>query len=436
MIQKKNFWLISTLAVLMMILAACTSSSGGSDSGNSGESSGGSENTGGNNGTNESGEVRGVTDDEIIIGNIVAHSGTAAIYGQISQGIETYIDYVNENGGIHGRQIKYLSYDGEYTPAVAMQQAQRLVEEDGVFLMLGSDCTPCNTALMDYYEQQGVLSLMASSGAQAFFDPVNEYFFGSSIANYRIETSVFYDFAVNELDAKKIAVVYQNDDYGKEGYEAVLAVKDNYDAEVVVEVPYVANAEDFTTHAQQVRESGADTVIMLATPNPAAKLKQEFHNIGLSDINYIVSSVGGNDLSQYELAGEEVWEGTYSAGSIPVPNAPEAKGNEAIERYVELYTEKFPGENYSGVPQWGYAAAEVLVEALERAGEDLNYETLKEALYSFDNWTEGTYAGVTFGPSNHYGLTSLFMTRAQNGTIEDISGPIHFDPETQEITYE
>lgn len=430
MFKGRKVWIITLLAALMVILAACTSSSGGSESGSSSKS----ESSGG--GSGESGEVRGVTDDEIIIGNIVAHSGPAAIYGQIAQGIETYIDYVNENGGVHGRQIKFISYDGEYTPSVEMQQAQRLVEEDGVFLMLGNDCTPCNIALMDYYEKNEVINLMLGSGAQAFYEPINDFFLGSEIANYRIETRIFYDFAVNELESKKIAVVYQNDDYGKEGYEAVQAVKDNYDAEVVVEVPFVANAEDFSTHAQQVKQSGADTVIMLSTPLPAAKLKQEFHNVGLEDVNYIVSSVGGNDLSQYELAGKEVWEGTYSAASIPVPNAPEAEGNEAIEKFVELYTAKYPGENYSGVPQWGYAGAEVLVEALERAGEDLNYDTFREALYSLDNWDEGTYSGVSFGPNNHYGLTSLFMTRAQNDTIEAVTGAINFDPETQEITYE
>ena len=347
-----------------------------------------------------------------------------------------YFDYVNENGGVHGRKLKLITLDGEYQPSVQMQQAQRLVEEEGVFLMLANDCTPCNTALKNYYTEQGIISFMPSTGAAHFVNPPNDFFYGSSIANYQIEAKVFYNFAVNELGAKKIAVVYQNDDYGKEGYNAVMEVKDQYDAELTVEVPFVANEEDMTTHAQKVKDAGVDTVIMFSTPNPAAKLKQEFHAIGLTDIHFIVSSVGGNDLTLYELAGEEVWEGTYSAGIIPVPDAPEAKDDEAMQRYVELYTKAYPGENYSGVPQWGYAAAEVLVEVLKRAGEDLTYDSFREAVYSLDNWNEGTYAGVTFGPNNHYGLTSLFMTKAQNGTIEAVTGTIHFDPETGDITYE
>ncbi|WP_158736414.1 ABC transporter substrate-binding protein [Alteribacillus sp. YIM 98480] len=427
MMKWKSTYLFILSLGMIIFLTAC-----GGESEQTGSDAEGNNSDGGSTGE----EVRGVTDDEIIIGNIVAQSGPQAIYGQIAQGIQTYFDYVNENGGVHGRQLKLLAYDGEYTPAVEMQQAQRLVEEEEVFLMLGNDCTPCNTATKEYYEEQGVINMMLGSGAQQFYEPPSDFFFGSEIANYRIETRVFYDYAVNELDAGRIAIVYQNDDYGKEGYEAVEAVRDDYDAEVVTEVPFVANEEDYTTHAQKVKDADVDTVIMLSTPNPAARLKQEFHAIGLTDINYIVSSVGGNDTTMFELAGEDVWEGTYSAGSIPVPDAPEAEGNEAIETYLEQYTEAYPGENYSGVPQWGYAGAEVFVEALERAGEDLNYDTFREALYSFDNWTEGTYAGVTFSPENHYGLTTLFMTRAQNGTIESVTDLINYDPETGEINYE
>lgn len=432
MFNVKTRRLVFFSFILLMLLAACGGGAEETETAPQGNSNG----DGSSEESEDSAEVRGVTDDEILIGNIVAHSGPQAIYGQIAQGIETYLNYVNENGGVHGRQLTFLTYDGEYQPAPFMKQAQRLIEEDGVFLLLGNDCTPCNTAAKDYFEEQGVMNMMLGSGAEHFYNPPNDYFFGSEIASYRIETKVFYDYAVNELGAERIAVVYQNDDYGKEGYEAIQEVRDNYDAEVIAEVPTIASEEDFSSHAQKVREADVDTVIMLSTPNPAAKLKQEFHAIGLTDVNYIVSSVGGNDLTMYELAGENVWEGTYSAGSIPITDAPEAEGDEAIERYVELYSAAYPGENLSGVPQWGYAGAEVLVEALERAGEDLNYDTFKEALYTFDNWSEGTYAGVSFSPENHYGLTTLFMTKAQNGTIEAVTDMITFDPETGEITYE
>lgn len=415
--KMKSSWMLIISLLLITFLKGCDEASGVDQSGNSGS-------------------VRGVTDDEIIIGNIVAHTGPQAIYGQIAQGAEVYFDYINEQGGVHGRKINFISYDGEYQPAVQVQQAQRLVEEENVFLILASDCTPCHTATRDYFEEQNVMNIMPSTGGDQFNNPPNDYYFGSSIANYRIEAKVFYDYAVNDLDAKRIAVVYQNDDFGKEGFEATKEVRDQYDAEVVIEVPTIASDDDFVTEAQKVKDADVDTIIMIATPNPAAKLKQELHKIGLTDVNYIVSSVGANDLSLYDLAGEDIWEGTYSAGTIPMPDSPEVKKDEVMDRYVELYTAVYPNENYSGVPQWGYAAAETLVEALDRAGEDLNYDTLKEALLSFDQWAEGTYAGVTFDSENHYGLTSLFMTRAQNGTIEAITDNIVFDPVTGEVTYE
>lgn len=423
--MNRKFGFLLILSVVMLVfLAACSGDSSDEASSSSEEKE------------IDKSITRGITDDEIVIGNVVAHSGAQAIYGQIAQGAEAYFDYVNENGGVNGRKINFKTLDGEYQPAEAVQQSQRLVEEEDAFVMFANDCTPCNTATQDYFEEANVMSIMPSTGGDQFVTPPNDFYFGSSIANYPIETKVFYDFAVNELDAEKIAIVYQNDDYGKEGFEATKEVRDDYDAEVVVEVPVNANQDDFMSDAQKVKDADVDTIIMILTPNPAAKIKQGFDEINVKDQNFIVSSVGGNDLSLYDLAGEDVWEGTYSAGTIPMPDAPEAEGDDAMERYVDLYTEAYPDENYSGVPQWGYAAAEVLVEALERAGEDLNYETLEEALLTMDQWDEGTYAGVTFTPENHYGLTSLFMTRAQNGTIEAITDTIVFDPETGEIDYE
>src|SRR5699024_8718208 len=284
--------------------------------------------------------------------------------------------------------------------------------------------------------KNNVMNVMASTGGNQFTSPPNDLYLGSSIANYRIETKVFYDFAVNELNAKRIALVYQNDDFGQEGFEATKEIRDNYDAEIVIEVPVIASSDDFSTEAQKVKEADVDTVIMISTPNPAAKLKQEFHKIGLTDVNYIVSSVGGNDASLYDLAGEEVWEGTYSAGTIPMPDDPEFIDSEAMERYVDLFTDAYPNDNNSGFPQVGYAAAEVIVEILERAGENLTNETFREAAYTLDQWDGGIYAGVTFNEDNHYGLTSLFMTRAQGGKIEKISETIHFDPKSGDILYD
>lgn len=422
---KKRFgWIWLLMLTFVVVLAGCGSTDEAGT--NDGLSTDG----------NSQGEVRGVTDDEIVIGNIVAHTGPQAIYGLLADSAQVYFDYVNENGGVNGRQIKFVTLDGEYQPAKAVQQAQRIVEEDNAFLMFASDCTSCHTATEDYFASNNVMNIMSSTGGDQFTSPPNDLYFGSSIANYRIETKVFYDFAVNELDAKRIAIVYQNDDFGQEGFEATQEIRDDYDAEVVIEVPTIASSDDFSTEAQKVRDADVDTVIMISTPNPAAKLKQEFHKIGLTDVNYIVSSVGGNDASLYQLAGEEVWEGTYSAGTIPMPDDPEFKDSEAMQDYVELFGAAYPEDNNSGFPQVGYAAAEVLVEILERAGDDLTNETFKEAAYTLEQWDDGIYAGVTFDEDNHYGLTSLFITRAQSGQIEKISETIHFDPTTGNILYE
>src|SRR5699024_4241452 len=105
------------------------------------------------------------------------------------------------------------------------------------FAILGEVCTPCNAAVKDYYVEQGVPMVMVGSGAKQFVDPPVDNYMGSNIINYRAEAKVFLDYAVNKLDAKEIALAYQNDDFGKEGYKAVKNAIDNYDdAEIVQEV--------------------------------------------------------------------------------------------------------------------------------------------------------------------------------------------------------
>src|SRR5699024_311660 len=152
------------------------------------------------------------------IGNIVAHTGPQAIYGLLADSAQVYFDYVNENGGINGRKVNFVTLDGEYQPAKAVQQSQRLVEEEDAFIMFASDCTSCHTATQDYFTKNNVINVMSNTGGDQFTSPPNDFYFGSSIANYRIETKVFYDFAVNDLGAERIAIVYQNDDFGQEGF--------------------------------------------------------------------------------------------------------------------------------------------------------------------------------------------------------------------------
>lgn len=374
---------------------------------------------------------QGVTDTEILIGHNGPQTGPAALYDQVRMGVQSYFNYINEQGGVHGRKLRLIAYDNQYQPSRAVQLTRRLVEQDKVFAMIADVCTPCLVATRNYVERAGIPMVMTSSGSPQLVDPPIKNYLGSSVANYVVEARVLVKYAVEQLGVKRIAIAYQNDDYGTPlGEAAKEAAEQAPGVEVVGSFNFQAADVDLSIQAQRIRQANPDAVIVFSVPGPAAQLKRALANIGATEHHYIVSSVAGDSETQFDMAGAEIWSGTLSSAVIAKPGVVE---NEAIERYINQYSKDYPRERVADWGQTGWAAAEVLVEALRRT-EILNWENFLESFYTFDNWTEGMYAGVSFSEGNHYGLTSIFMTEARDGKVIPISHPIVFDPITGEIT--
>lgn len=379
--------------------------------------------------------AQGVSDTEIKIGHLGPQTGPAAIYDLARKGIQSYMNYVNENGGVNGREINLIAYDDQYQPSQAVQLAQKLVEEDKVFAMVGNVSTSNIAAYKDYLIEQGVPLTMMAVGAMDFFEPPIEKFVGSAIMNYQLEALVYLDYAVNELGAEKIAIAYQDDDFGKDGHTAVTGkIADYAGAEIVEEVTFLASDTEFSSQAQKISSADPDTVFYFGSPNPAANLKKAMHKIGLTDVNFIASSVAANDKNLFALAGPEVWEGTYS--SAVFLGADLVEDDEQVAAFVEQFSSDYPDDPASGFAQYGWAAAQVLVEAIERSGDELTWDNLIDSFYSFDGWDGSLYSGITLSPDNHYAITSMFMTQAKDGEIEPITDTISVDPKTGDITYE
>jgi ABC-type branched-subunit amino acid transport system substrate-binding protein len=427
-VKKRNFKFLVLLVGLFIsiVLTGC----------------GGGEQTGGSETTQkveykETGETKGevaqgVTDSEILVGHLGPQTGPAASYDLVRKTLETYFAYVNENGGIDGRKLKLVAYDDQYQPAKTVQLAKRLVEEDKVFAVLANVCTACNAAAQDYYVEKGIPTLMLSTGAKQFVDPPIKNFMGTNTFNYAIEAKVFLDYAVNELGAKNISVAYQNDGFGKEGYEALMKEVEKYEGLTVVEeVNFLATDVEFSSQAKKLKDANADAIIAFAIPSPAANLKKALYKVG-TDSPFIVSSVGGNDPNQFKLAGEKEWNGMITSATVPMPGQSD---DESLKLYEELYSKAYPNDPLVGVNQLGWGAAEVFVEALKRTEGDLTWDNFLKAFYTFEGWDGSMYDSVTFSENNHYGITSLFMTKAQDGKIVPISDVIQYDPATGEIKY-
>ena len=378
--------------------------------------------------------VQGVTDKEILVGTLGPQTGPAAAFDTIRKGLDSYIKYVNENGGVHGRQIKLIAYDDQYQPAKTVQLAKRLVEEDKVFAMTATVCTACTKAALPYYQEQGIPLIMVGSGADVFVNPPSENIIGEYAINYGIEAKVFLDYAVNELGAKKIAIAYQNDDFGKEGFNAVKETVKKYDGvEIVEEVNYLASDVEFSSHAQKLKDANPDAVLAFSSMAPTANLKKAMHKIGLDKPAFLVANPGASNPEVFKLAGEDVWEGTISASPVPLMSMTD---NKHLELYKEQVSKYYPKEPLGGATQLGFAAGQVFVEGLERAGKDLTKEKFLEAFYTFENWDGSLFTGITFNKDNHYGITKFFLMQAQNGDYSKLTDTITYDPISGEIEYE
>lgn len=417
--MKKKLTSIFILFLTFTLLVAC----GGKETGNkatSGESKG------------DKKLAQGVTDKEILVGHSGPQTGPVAEYDKVRKGLQAYFNYVNDNGGVNGRKIKLISYDDQYQPAKALQGTQRLIEEDKVFSIIYPIGTANIAASLQLLQSSGIPVTGLGTGADKFVNPPIKNVFGGTF-NYVVEAKVFLDYAVNKLNAKTIAIAYQNDDFGKQGLGAI---KDNIGkykgVSIVKEVPFLATDKEFSSQAQQLKNAKADVIIMNSTPAPAAALRKEMHKIGESDIPFIVTTTAGADKNQFNLAGPDAWEGTIS--SVQYVNYEESD-DPAVKNYVEQVTKDFGKETLGSLSQGAWATGMVYVEGLKRAGDDLTWENFIKQMETFENWDGTFYPGVTYTPEHRYGNTSLFLIQAKNGKLEPITKEIHFDPEKDEIIY-
>nr|WP_263326602.1 ABC transporter substrate-binding protein [Neobacillus sp. Marseille-Q6967] len=414
--MKVNKSFLALFLSMILVLTACGGEKSNSQS---------------NKGT-DSKQAQGVTSDEILIGHIAPQTGNAAIYDLVRKGIDSYFKYVNENGGVNGRKLKLIAYDDQYQPAKTVQAAKRLVEEEKVFAMVANVGTAPNLAIKDYIIEKGIPMVLTGTGVDAFVNPPIANYMGSDIVNYGIEAQIFLDYAVNELGAKKIALSYQNDDYGKAILEVLKKSIKNYpDVKIVTEVKFLATDTEFSSQAQKLQEADPDTILHFSIPVPAANMKKALHKIGVTEPNFIVSSVGANDNNLFKLAGDEVWEGTYSAAAYPMPEM--VPDDKEMQLFVERFSKDYPNDPTAGLSQVGWASAQVLVEAIKRTGDELTWKNFLDTFYTFDNWQDSIYSGVTFSKDNHFGLSSMVMTQAKNGKILPITEAISFDPATGKV---
>lgn len=319
----------------------------------------------------------GVTDTEIAIGNINPYSGPASAYGQIGKAIGAYFDKVNAEGGIKGRKIKYISLDDGYSPPKAVEQARRLVEQDQVLLIFQSLGTPSNTAIQPYMNEKKVPQLFVATGATKWNDPKHFPWTMGWQPNYQIEARIYAQYILKTVKDPKIAVLYQNDDYGKDYLEGL---KDGLGAKAGALIAAAKSYEtsDPTVDSQIValKASGANVFVDVTTPKFASQAIRKVYDIGWKPL-HLLNNVSVSVSAVLQPAGLEKAVGIVSSGYIKDPTDPQWNEAKEYKDWLAWMKQYNPSGDLGSVFNvFGYTVTQTLVQVLKQCGDDLTRENV------------------------------------------------------------
>ncbi|MBR1361632.1 ABC transporter substrate-binding protein [Bradyrhizobium ottawaense] len=369
----------------------------------------------------------GATDTEIKIGNIMPYSGPASAYGIIGRTEAAYFKKINEEGGINGRKINFVSYDDAYSPPKTVEQARKLVESDEVLLIFNSLGTPPNSAIQKYMNSKKVPQLFVATGATKWNDPQNFPWTMGWQPNYQSETQIYAKYILKEMPNAKIGVLYQNDDYGK---DYLKGLKDGLGAKaasmIVLEESYETSEPTIDNHIVKMKATGADVFINITTPKFAAQAIKKISEIGWKPTHFL-NNVSASVGSVIKPAGFENSQDIISAAYLKDVSDPQWKDDAGMKGFLEFMTKYFPeGDKLDGGTIVGYGVAQTLVEALKKCGDNLTRENvMKQAASLKDFRTEVLLPGIKINTgANDFAPISSLQLMKFKGEKWDLFGDV------------
>ena len=342
----------------------------------------------------------GASDTEIKIGNTMPYSGPASAYGTIGRVEAAYFKMINEQGGINGRKINMISVDDGYSPPKTVEMVRKLVEQDEVLFVFQTLGTPPNTAIHKYMNTKKVPQLFVATGATKWNDPKGNPWTMGWQPNYQTEGTIYAKHLLATKPDAKIAILFQNDDYGKDylkGFKDGLGDKVK---QIVAEVSYEVTDPTVDSQIVQLKGSGADAFFNITTPKFAAQAIRKAYDIGWKPIHYLnnVSASVGTTLIP---AGLEKSVDLISTQYFKDPTDPNWTDDPAIKEWTAWMKKYYPeGDLKDASNHYGYLVAQTLVQVLKQCGDNLTRENvMKEAANLKDFAPSGLLPGIKINTS-------------------------------------
>jgi len=344
---------------------------------------------------------QGASDKEILIGHINPYSGPASAYGTIGRSIAAYFKKVNEEGGVNGRQINMVSYDDGYSPPKTVEMARKLVEQDKVLLIFQSLGTPPNSAIHKYMNAKKVPHLFVATGATKWNDPKNFPWTMGWQPNYQTEAGIYAQHILKDKPNAKIAVLYQNDDYGKDylkGFKDGLGAKAK--TMIVKEVSYEVTDPTVDSQMAQLQASGADTFFNITTPKFGAQAIRKAWDSGWKPVHYL-NNVSASIGTTLRPAGLDKSVGLITTQYLKDQNDKAWANDPAVLEWTAFMKKYYPDGNLAASENfYGWSVAQTMVQVLKQCGNDLTRENVMRQAASLKNFVlPGALPGIKLNTS-------------------------------------
>jgi branched-chain amino acid transport system substrate-binding protein len=328
----------------------------------------------------------GASDTEIKIGNTNPYSGPASAYGTIGKAIGAYFKMINDKGGINGRKINYITYDDAYSPPKIVEQVRRLVEQDQVLLLFQTLGTPNNTAIWAYCNMKKVPQLFVATGATKWGDPKGHPWTMGWQPNYQSEGRIYAKYILDNLPKAKIGILYQNDDYGKDLLKGLMdGLGSKAKGLIVSQQTYEVSDPTVDSQIVNLKDSGADVFINIATPKFAAQAIKKAHEIGWKPVQF-VNQVSNSPGAVLTPAGLEASKGVMSLFYLKDPDDPEWNNDPAYKEWLEWMKKYYPEGNIHDLFNvFGYSVAQTMVQVIKQCGDDLTRENIMKQAANLKN---------------------------------------------------
>ncbi|RMF93489.1 MAG: branched-chain amino acid ABC transporter substrate-binding protein [Nitrospinota bacterium] len=314
----------------------------------------------------------GASDTEIKIGNTNPYSGPASAYGTIGRAIAAYFQKINDEGGINGRKIVFLSYDDGYSPPKTVEQVRRLVEQDRVLFLFQTLGTPTNTAIWKYVNRKKIPHLFVATGATKWGDPKGHPWTMGWQPNYQSEAKIYAKYILQHLPEAKIGILYQNDDYGKDyvkGFKDGLGEKAQ--TMIVAEQTYEVTDPTIESQIVNLKSSGANVFFNVTTPKFAAQAIKKAADIGWKPVHFL-NNVSSSVEAVLKPAGFAASKGIITAFYLKDPDDPQWQDDPGRKEWLAWMERYYPeGNIHDSFNVYAYTVTQTLVHVLQQAGDDL-----------------------------------------------------------------